>query len=103
MITYVRTSKGVCNSIYVCMVVRLGERGKDVHLTAPLLMGYLWARASLFTAMLSNIRAVLVLWLRVWPVCDVRRAQGGHAMDRGVGWVRDPLAFHPQEKRVFCV
>lgn len=23
-------------------------------------------------------------------------------MARGVGWVRDPLAFHPQEKRVFC-
>ena len=65
--TYVRTSKGVCNSIYVCMVVRLGERGIDVRVPAPSANGLLWARASLLVRMLCSMRVMLVLWLRAWP------------------------------------
>ncbi|UOF82417.1 UNVERIFIED_CONTAM: hypothetical protein [Bacteriophage sp.] len=36
-------------------------------------------------------------WMRLCVRLD------GRVMARGVGRVRDPLAFHPQEKRVFCV
>ena len=38
--TYVRTSKGVCNSIYISKVLGKGERGIDVHQSAPWLMGF---------------------------------------------------------------